>query len=1110
MEYTQAKRLYTQSLARCLLIDQHGNKVIIKKESEKRMKSIFKLFHVKKIATFSCVIMLIMAFILPASAFAANEKEEKNQEYLPLEIPYQQAVDEALSKNALLANSIESGIDQKSPLFPSGMAKTGSAKVIGLLVDFPDREFEEGDDKEAFEGIINGQSSKENSNYPFESLSAYYERASYGKLKITGDVYEYTAENNRDYYNYKAEILFDEALKYLDNAGVDFDQYDANEDGRLDCVYLHFAGENTGWNSDWWSKAWYGPGGAVVDEKEAFNRVYLHCPSNTEEGLHTIIHETGHVLGLPDLYNYVSSSIGRTGTLTWDLMDNNTGDINGYFKWLLGWITDDQILRVVANEDGIVVKKNGKPIQTILPKEDGSSSVELALNSFDSDVLNECGGFIIVSNKDEGKYSKFYLIQYETYAGNQSVKYRNFKNETNVNIPNGFRVYRVQSNTFDDGSFIYANTSGQTHNQLIEVLDMDEADAHGNPSYTVPKSTFNESYNCLLRQGKMIDYSTYPSTNFQENNMLGFTGLSIKGIDCETSTGKVEIGFSPEGKKEPQEFELEMDKSYLAINDLKLTFKTPWAVTQELYDAILYINDKPYNATVRLAGNEVRVNAYFDPDEFKSTDKCKIVFPEGTFKIAEIDFAPIYSKELTYEIPTGPQADLENPVKVEPLKNINNANGISNVLTIGDKAYAAWIDLYGTGDLHLVSFDKENPQVGTDTIIKGFSKDFFSTVNTDALTLYELENNRILLSVHTSDNMSNKSMNYYWIDLENNELDNSYVLDEARLSTVIGANTAVGEDGTIFTLSFGAGKLSINYISDKNGIIEEGTDSIEGPLTNTLIFRVYDQEKNKNNILLKMFKDRDLDKMEESHDVYVIEPTMLKKLIKDKKLASLLEQKSDYYELTMDLGYDIYSMQLAKDKILALGKIFVENEKKEWVQVDDLLTFSTKTKQSKQQGKINVQKLTILNGSELYNINVDGNRVAITSESRRSETGNGRETILLNLNDISKYDSTKDCGKYFSTNLHTGGYFLEDSYATFQMKNDFTQGISDVYRYTIKFASEEEKPDPVDPVDPVDTGDSNNTNILLMLLFISICISLYSLLSIKEMSIKKPSTLLDK
>ena len=52
-----------------------------------------------------------------------------------------------------------------------------------------------------------------------------------------------------------------------------------------------------------------------------------------------MIHETGHALGLPDLYDY-NVDVGPDGGVGgFDMMDATRGDHNCFSKWLLDWIT---------------------------------------------------------------------------------------------------------------------------------------------------------------------------------------------------------------------------------------------------------------------------------------------------------------------------------------------------------------------------------------------------------------------------------------------------------------------------------------------------------------------------------------------------------------------------------------------------------------------------------------------------------------------------------------------------------------------------------------------------------------------------------------------------
>ena len=140
-----------------------------------------------------------------------------------------------------------------------------------------------------------------------------------------------------------------------------------------------------------------------------WNAVALSNPCDQPWAAQTIIHETGHVLGLPDYYQYASQQGGsadRTGILTFDIMMQNQGDHNGFSKWMLGWLPDSKITRIFANETGIDVKRDGKVVQHVDATADGSSSVEAALEAFASNDIDETGGIVVVANQDASKIGR--------------------------------------------------------------------------------------------------------------------------------------------------------------------------------------------------------------------------------------------------------------------------------------------------------------------------------------------------------------------------------------------------------------------------------------------------------------------------------------------------------------------------------------------------------------------------------------------------------------------------------------------------------------------------------------------------------------------------------
>lgn len=164
---------------------------------------------------------------------------------------------------------------------------------------------------------------------------------------------------------------FTEAIKYALDAiddVIDFSKYDYDKDGFIDTVYFYYAGYGQadtpplsrqviwphssslayyGWNYDGVTMGSY----ACSNELNGLEHYYNK--DNYVDGIGTFVHEFGHVLGMPDLYdpNYNSSAITPG---SWDIMDggsyNNDGycppNLSAYEKWMYKWID------YTAPEDG--------------------------------------------------------------------------------------------------------------------------------------------------------------------------------------------------------------------------------------------------------------------------------------------------------------------------------------------------------------------------------------------------------------------------------------------------------------------------------------------------------------------------------------------------------------------------------------------------------------------------------------------------------------------------------------------------------------------------------------------------------------------------------------
>ncbi len=165
--------------------------------------------------------------------------------------------------------------------------------------------------------------------YPTGSMRDYYLENSYGAFEVTGEVsgwhrmprdYSYYVDGQRGFGTYprNAQKLTEDAVAAADPY-VDFSQYDndgpdgipdsGDDDGYVDALFVVHAGpgyETTGDPNDIHSHAWATSSPVPVDGVWVYR--YSMEPEDGKIGV--FCHEFGHVLGLPDLYDYGYDSYG--------------------------------------------------------------------------------------------------------------------------------------------------------------------------------------------------------------------------------------------------------------------------------------------------------------------------------------------------------------------------------------------------------------------------------------------------------------------------------------------------------------------------------------------------------------------------------------------------------------------------------------------------------------------------------------------------------------------------------------------------------------------------------------------------------------------------------
>ena len=268
---------------------------------------------------------------------------------------------------------------------------TGQKKAIMILVNFKDEKYKTGHDNALFQKIAN----KENYNEgKFKgSMADYFKAQSRGKFELDFDVVgPVTVSKNASYYGendsqgndkYPGAMVC-EAVKLAKEQVSDWTPYDWDNDGKVDQVYVVYAGkgeadggdDDTIWPHayDLTSANYYGDGDGPVTVGTNLKVNSYACGPELDgqtgdiNGIGTMCHEYSHCLGYPDFYDIDYS--GGQGMGAWDLMD--AGPYNGggfqpagytsYERWFAGW------------ENPIVLKDQDMTVENMKSLQNGGES----------------------------------------------------------------------------------------------------------------------------------------------------------------------------------------------------------------------------------------------------------------------------------------------------------------------------------------------------------------------------------------------------------------------------------------------------------------------------------------------------------------------------------------------------------------------------------------------------------------------------------------------------------------------------------------------------------------------------------------------------------------
>ncbi len=283
------------------------------------------------------------------------------------------------------------------------MPSTGNSKILVVPIEYSDYSFDTG-----YETMLQNAFFGEASDTDWESVSSYYYKASNSLLNIEGAVapavtLDMTLSEARSYESTEfSTSVLETSLTLLADV-LDLSEYDSNSDGYIDSVwFVNSAPYDSSKSTTWAYTYWYfgsSTFGGMSASSYAWGSIDFLERSVSDSSLaygynadcHTMIHETGHLLGLDDYYSYDYNGDAPAGCI--DMMDYNVGDHMEFSKYLLGW-TDPVVLTedyLTENNNTITINSSDFAENTayILPIQSEGKIEDFNYTPFDEYLLIE-------------------------------------------------------------------------------------------------------------------------------------------------------------------------------------------------------------------------------------------------------------------------------------------------------------------------------------------------------------------------------------------------------------------------------------------------------------------------------------------------------------------------------------------------------------------------------------------------------------------------------------------------------------------------------------------------------------------------------------------------
>ncbi len=291
----------------------------------------------------------------------AKDAQQRNAEDLRLlQTITKPDVIQLLKKSSPMKISTQTTEPKIQKFFP----RNGAPKSLVILVNFNDLAFTVSNPQTAFTDLLNQEGYSANGGTG--SARDYFRSASYGQFNPQFDVvgpvnlnqnYAYYGANDANDYDLRPQQMVIDACQAADALGVDFAQYDTDNDGYVDNVFIYYAGYNEaehGPENSVWPHRWtLANTSTKLDNKIIYDYACsseLRGSSGTNMcGIGTFAHEFGHVLDLPDYYH--TDDPDKNTLNYWSIMDMgaylNQGrtppTYSAYDRFYLGWLTPQQV-----------------------------------------------------------------------------------------------------------------------------------------------------------------------------------------------------------------------------------------------------------------------------------------------------------------------------------------------------------------------------------------------------------------------------------------------------------------------------------------------------------------------------------------------------------------------------------------------------------------------------------------------------------------------------------------------------------------------------------------------------------------------------------------------